>query len=66
MKSSALQIRTDFLFVVFCASNVSTLLDANKCRHFGAYLGFGEKVKNLVFKKSTNNSINPPKADKCE
>jgi len=30
------------------------------------YLEFGEKVKNLVFKKSTNNSINPPKADKCE
>jgi len=30
------------------------------------YLGFGEKAKNLVFKKSTNNSTNPPKADKCE
>jgi hypothetical protein len=38
MKSRTLQIKTDFLFVVFCASNVSTLLDANKCRHFGAYL----------------------------
>jgi len=38
MKSSTLQIITDLLFVVFCDSNVSTLLDANKCRHFGAYL----------------------------
>jgi hypothetical protein len=38
MKTRTLQIKIDFLFVVFCTSDLSTLLDANKCRHFGAYL----------------------------